>query len=586
MIRAFTTYLFFHIFLLVISPTGYSQSTFNIIREEIMIPTSDNVSLGAILYRPETAGKWPAIVYRTPYGIDDYDSYAEFPRKAAQRGYLVFLIDVRGRYRSEGVFEAYRNEKRDGYDVLEWISGHPNCNGKVGTYGGSYPGIVQWQAMSMSPPHLIAAAPEMTPISSHHFFYNGGAFSMPWLDWFVPYIFPDKRKKANDHSGTWDDETGSLEWRESDRKQWYQYRPLNEIPILKEYAPEFFDWLEHPDSSSWWDFVNIKEDFSDFIVPVYLLSGWYDSAYGVEGAWQAFDKIHKEEISDHVKKHSKLILGPWNHTSITTRKTKFGNIDFGPAAGLDYDALLLTWYDMVLKNLSPVISQEMVNIFVMGANRWRSFKKWPIEPIEEETFYLNGDFSLSNSAEQVATSASYTFNPKNTLWDKSYEKSYPYDQRVNEERQDVLVFSTPTLTEDTEVIGEIKAKLFVSSSARDTDFAITLSDVYPDGRSINLSGMDAGYLRMRYREDNGYQMLMESDKIYEIEIGKLYTANVFKKGHKIRLTITSSKTPHYDPNPNTGNEIASDTKLQSCINYIHFGGNTNSRILLPRFKGN
>ena len=148
----------------------HAQQMLNIERKEIQIPLSDGINLGSILYSPSDIGKYPAIVYRTPYGIEGYDSYAEFPRKAAHRGYLVFLVDVRGRYTSEGDFEAYKNEKQDGFDVIEWVANHPLCNGKVGTYGGSYPGIAQWQAMSKKPPHLVAAAPEMTPISSHHFF--------------------------------------------------------------------------------------------------------------------------------------------------------------------------------------------------------------------------------------------------------------------------------------------------------------------------------------------------------------------------------------------------------------------------------
>jgi putative CocE/NonD family hydrolase len=163
-----------------------AQHPFNVIREEVMIPMRDGVKLGAIVYRPEQTGKFPALVYRTPYGAADYDSYAELPRKAAKQGYMVFLVDVRGRYKSEGEFEAYRNEKQDGYDVIEWVGTNTFCNGKVGTYGGSYPGIVQWLALSQNPPHLVAAAPEMTPISSHHFMFYGGAFSHPWLDWFTP----------------------------------------------------------------------------------------------------------------------------------------------------------------------------------------------------------------------------------------------------------------------------------------------------------------------------------------------------------------------------------------------------------------
>ena len=562
----------------------HAQQMLNIERKEIQIPLSDGINLGSILYSPSDIGKYPAIVYRTPYGIEGYDSYAEFPRKAAHRGYLVFLVDVRGRYTSEGDFEAYKNEKQDGFDVIEWVANHPLCNGKVGTYGGSYPGIAQWQAMSKKPPHLVAAAPEMTPISSHHFFYSGGAFSMTWLDWFVPYIFPDKRKKAGDASGTWDDDIGANEWSTSDRKIWYKHRPLNTIPILKPYAPEFFDWLAHPDLSEWWDFVNMEKDFSDFVVPVFLLSGWYDSTYGVEGASRAIKKIHNEDVSADVKENSVLVLGPWNHTSITTRKTNFGEVEFGPAAGMDYDALLLNWFDLTMKEKSSDWDFKPVNVFVMGSNRWRSMETWPPKQTVENIWYLKDNNVLDTSPELKAAKENYTFDPNNPFWDKSYEKSFPYDQRENEARADVLTYTSAPMKEDMEILGEIKARLFVSSTALDTDFSFTISDIYPDGRSINLTGLDAGYLRMRYREGYTSQKLMKPGEVYEIELGNVYTGNVFKKGHRIRLSITSSKAPHYDPNPNTGTEIASESELKSCVNSIYFGGSTPSSIILPLFK--
>lgn len=574
--------------LFLISIGSQAQHPYNLVREDVMIPMRDGVKLGGILYRPAQAGKYPGIVYRTPYGVDDYDGYAEFPLKAAKQGYAVLLVDVRGRLRSEGEFEAYRNEKQDGYDVIEWMGTQPFCTGKVGTYGGSYPGIVQWLAMSQAPPHLAAAAPEMTPISSHHFFYYGGAFSHPWIDWFMPYIFADKRKRANDPSGPWDDEPATEEWEKSDRKKWYQYRPLADLPILKKYAPEYYAWLSHPEQSSWWDFVNVERDFGKMRNPAFLESGWYDAAYGPEGATRGFNKMKKEAATPEARDQTILILGPWNHTSLNTRKTKFGEVDFGPNAGMDYDAELLRFFDRHLKGVQQAAGLSRVNIFVMGVNEWRSENEWPLTRAVPTTYYLSGT-GASKTGTLVAKPGkdardTYVFDPANPFWDKSYEKSYPYDQRENESRPDVLVYTGDVLTEDLEVIGEIVAELFVSSGATDTDFSITLSDVYPDGRSINLHGLDAGYLRMRYRNGFEYQELMKAGDVYKIKIGQVYTANRFKKGHRIRLTITSSKAPHYDPNPNTGREIAKETNLIPARNTVYSGEKYLSRILLPVVK--
>lgn len=576
--------------LLLVAHILKAQHPLNLIREEVMIPMRDGVKLGAILYRPDQDGRFPAIVYRTPYGVDDYDSYAEFPLKAAKAGYLVYLVDVRGRLRSEGEFEAYRNEKKDGYDVIEWVARQSYCSGKVGTYGGSYPGIVQWQAMSEVPPHLAAAAPEMTPIGSHHFMYYGGAFSHPWIDWFTPYIIADKRKRANDTSGPWDDDDATREWMKSDRRQWYNYRPLIDLPLLKKYAPEYYEWLKHPDASPWWDFLNMEKDFSKFRNPVFLESGWYDAAYGPEGATRAYNKMKKEAATAIAKEETILMLGPWNHTSLNTRKTAFGEMNYGVNAGVDYDAELLRWFDFQLKGTERKTKLPAVSIFTMGENKWHSYPEWPLSNTNVTPFYLQLSGNDGHSGTLVTAfssgekSVSYKFDPNDPLWDKSYDKSYPYDQRPLESRRDVIVFTSEPLETDVEVTGEIVAELYVSSTAKDTDFSFTLCDVHPDGKSINLHGLDAGYLRMRYRNGFEKQELMKPGEVYKISIGQVYTSNLFKKGHRIRVYITSSKAPHYDPNPNTGTEIATEKNLMPATNTIHHSKHYPSKILLPVVK--
>lgn len=574
---------------LLLSPFLRGQHPLSIVREEVQIPMRDGVKLGAILYRPEAPGQYPTLVYRTPYGVDDYDAYAELPIKAARRGYLVFLVDVRGRLRSEGEFEAYRNEKQDGYDAIEWAAAHPHSNGKVGTYGGSYPGIVQWLAMSQSPPHLLAAAPEMTPVGSHHFMYFGGAFSHLWIDWFVPYILPDKRLRAQDPTGAWDDDLATEIWLASDREPWYEYRPMVDMPLLKAYAPEYYQWLTHPDASPWWDFLNVENDFEKFKNPTFLLSGWYDAAYGPEGATRGFLGMRKRAATPQARQQTKLILGPWNHTSLNSRKTRFGEVEFGANAGLDYDRELLNWYDEVLKGEAGKSQLPPVSLFVMGENTWRAEQEWPLTRAVPTSFYLRGpDKPDQQSGGRLSADRpgkekpdSYVFDPHFPVWDKSYEKSYPYDQRAIESRKDVLVYTSPVLETPVEVTGEIVVELYVSSTARDTDFAFTLCDVAPDGTSINLHGLDAGHLRMRYRNGMEKQELMQPGEVYKVTIGQAYTSNLFKAGHRIRLNLTSSMAPHYDPNPNTGNDIATETELVPARNSVYHDLIRPSRVILP-----
>ena len=264
------------------------------------------------------------------------------------------------------------------------------------------------------------------------------------------------------------------------------------------------------------------------------------------------------------------------------QKNIFGEISFGPAAGIDYDAWLLDWFNQVLKDKE---SEEIpsVQLFVMGENRWRSFESWP--ETNDIVLFLHRqdqtDGVLSKTLRPGITFSQYTFDPRDPFFDRYYEKSIPYDQRALEERKDVITFTSEILTEKITIAGEMKAELFVSSSATDTDFSITLCDVYPDGKSINLSTLDAGYLRMRYRNGLDKQEMMTAGKKYNIEIGKIYTANTFLPGHQIRLSITSSKFPHYDINTNTGLELASDTMMISAEQIIYHSEEFPSRLLLP-----
>jgi hypothetical protein len=560
----------------------------NVVREEVQIPMRDGVKLGATLFRPDRPGKYPALVYRTPYGKDNYNPYTGLPVAAVQRGYLGLLVDVRGRYTSEGKFRAYQNEKQDGYDVIEWIGTHPLCDGNVGTYGFSYPGIVQWLALSQQPPHLKAAIPGMTPIGSHHFFYVGGAFSFTWMDWFMDNIFPDLRKKAGDTSGPWEGDKAEKEW-DAVRRSYYDYRPLAGLPILKKYAPEYYDWLSHPDQSSWWDFATVENDFPKMKAPVLLISGWYDAAYGPIGATEGFRKMTQEGGSDTAKTHTRLILGPWNHTSPTIRKTNFGDVDFGSSAGLDAENEYLQFFDCELKGICNGAGPR-VSIFVMGENRWREEEEWPLSRALQTSYYLHstgnsgissvdGTLGVTPPAREPADN--YVFDPKDPVWDEHNDNSVPTDQRVIEGRMDVLVYTSIPLEQDLEVTGEVAAELYVSSSAKDTDFSITLCDVYPDGTSINLSGLDAGYLRMRYRNGFTKQELMTPGTVYKIRIGQLYTSNLFKKGHRIRLQITSSKAPLYDPNANTGAEIGTETRLFPAVQTVEHNKQYPSRLILP-----
>jgi uncharacterized protein len=556
------------------------QHPLNIVRESLYIPLRDGVRLYAIVYRPEREEKFPVIVYRTPYGAEKYDGYAEFPLKAAKQGYVVCIVDVRGRYKSDGVFEAYRNEKNDGYDVIEWAGKkYPYSNGKVGTYGGSYPGFVQWLAMSQSPPSLTAAAPDMTPIHSHQFFYVGGAFSFGWLEWFYTLILPNMRERAGDTTGTWETSTAAENW-QMEKEQWNLSRPLTGNPFMSRYVPYYDEWLLNPDRTSYWDFANAEKDFSAMPAPALIHTGWYDAVYGLLGATEGFSKIRTEPRDARTRERSRLIIGPWNHTTPGVRKTKFGSMENGRSAGLDFDRLLIGWFDAELKDVVQP-GTPPVSIFIMGENRWRYENEWPPRRAVATDFYLHERGVMDNELPAKEKPDQYMFDPRSPLCDSSYQKPFPYDQRGLETRSDVVVYTSGVLEEDLEVTGRITLEVFVSSTARDTDFSFTLCDVFPDGTSLNLASLESGYLRMRYRNGFTTQELMEPGSIYNARIDNYFTSNLFRKGHRIRVSITSSKFPHYDVNPNTGDVVATETKMVNATQRIYHDAKYPSRLILP-----
>lgn len=576
---------------------GQQEHHPNVVVERLVeLPMRDGVKLRATLYRPDAEGTFPTLVYRTPYGQESYAEEPVFPLKAAHRGYLVFLVDVRGRYTSDGDFEAYRNEKHDGHDTIEGAAAHPRSNGLVGSWGGSYPGIVQWLALSQDPPHYATAVPTMTPTSSHHFFFQGGAFNLTWFDWFVPLIVPDLRRRAGDDSGPWDEDEAYEQW-VPQRRDWYMVRPLVGPDLLRRYAPYYYVWLRHPDESEWWRFADVEADFERMRVPVQLVSGWYDNSYGTIGATRGFNGMRQRAGTAEARQKTKLMLGPWTHTSLYVDRTRFGDLEFGPNAGIDYDEFLLRWFDARLKGIDNGVDDEPpVRIFVMGENRWRHENEWPPARAETVPMYLHSDGAAATAGgdgrllraapgdPEVPPDAPhdrYVFDPADPIWDERFEDPGPHDQSDIEARDDILVFTSEPLAEDLEVTGAIFADLWVSVDRPDTDLAVMICDVWPDGTSYNLTGPESGYLRLRYREGYDRQVPLEPGTPTRVRIGNLFTSNLFRKGHRIRVQVTSSRAPHFDPNPNTGREIATETELVPATITLHHDPERPSRILLP-----
>lgn len=571
---------------------GASDHPNIVVDRNVAVPMRDGVVLRADIYRPTTDGRYPTLVYRTPYGKDGLLESGDEPTlsRAPHRGYAVVVEDVRGRYNSEGEFRPYEQEGRDGYDTVEWAAAQPWSNGRVGTFGLSYPGAVQWLLAMEAPPHLVSIFPAMTFDTGRHFFYFGGGFNHDWMRWIALYIAPDvRRRKALPGPRTPRD--AEREWNR-DKWQWEGFLPLRDLPVLKSVAPWYYDWLAHPDDGPYWDFADVSKAYSRITTPALNFSSWYDSNYGPLGASGNFNGVRERGATSIARRGQRLVLGPWIHGDPGESKMKVGDLNMGPSATLDYYGLILAWHDRWLKGIRNGVDEgPPVRIFVMGRNAWRDEEEWPLARARATAYYLRSRGGANTAAGDGRLSVEppgkderpdrYLYDPRHPLVLRNFEVMGPLDHAPQQARRDVLVYTTDVLQEDVEVTGPITVHLWASSSAKDTDFAVMLCDVHADGKAYNLAPMEAGFIRARYRESESAPRLLTPGEPVEFVIADMMTSNVFLKGHRIRLQVTSSRFPSFDRNPNTGDPFGTSARMVAARQTILHDAAHPSRLILP-----
>jgi len=348
------------VLILAASILAFAQGSTNsgtrfVLEKNVPVPMRDGVVLRADVIRPAEGGKFPVLLYRTPYGKEDEQrEYTTF-KHAAERGYAVVIQDVRGRYQSDGDFRPYENEGRDGYDTIEWSAGQPWSTGAVGTFGLSYPGAVQWLAAVQTPPHLKAMVPAMTFSTPQNFFYAGGTWDMSWIDWIWNDIAGDTRaKKSLPGPRTYEEALAT--WKEEGETM-LNTLPLSDLKPLQQVAPYYFDWLRHPPEDPWWDWSELRNKYSRTSAAVLNLSAWYDDNYGPEGATTNYAGLLKARAGEK-DAHTHLLVGPWVHGVDNTEKTRSGEREFGPTAAIDYDDVVLRWMDHYLKGVDNGVDRE------------------------------------------------------------------------------------------------------------------------------------------------------------------------------------------------------------------------------------
>lgn len=566
-------------------PLAWAADPYDVIIERnVQAKMRDGIVLRADIYRPKAEGKFPVLLQRTPYNKEGGD----FGLRGAAHGYVVIIQDVRGRYSSEGEWYPFRNESNDGYDTVEWAASLPYSNEKVGMFGGSYVGATQMLAAIAHPPHLAGICPDVTASNYHDgWTYQSGAFEQWFNESWTSGLAQDTlqrtvQKNTNALNGIWK-------------------LPLSGYPLFvpgvpasdstTALAPYFLDWLAHPNYDDYWKRWSIEEHFSDINFPSLTIAAWYDIFLG--GSLRNYIGL-KEHAGTEAARHGQRLLVVIGGHAGSGRK--IGDVDFGPTANLDVGDLILPWYDYLFKNVQNEFANgKPVKIFVMGKNEWRSEDDWPLHRAVNTKYFLHssgkantlrGDGTLATSAPRSETADQIVYDPANPAptiggplcCDSTHLAPGPRDQRPVEARSDVLVYSTAPLDRDVEVTGPVSLELYAKSSAVDTDFTGKVVDVWPNGFAQNLT---EGIIRARYRDSQEKPELMNPGQIYKLELDLWATSNVFRKGHILRLEISSSNFPRFDRNFNSGLDVAHAQDFVSATNAIYHDDQHPSALIVP-----
>lgn len=545
------------------------------------VPLRDGVSLSADVYLPLARGPFPTVVQWTPYE-STRDRFVGWGAWYASRGYAAVVLDVRGRYESGGDFTAYTRDGEDAYDSIEWIVGREWCNGRIGTWGRSYGAIVQWQLSRHAHPAVVCMAPHV--IMDDYYadcHYVGGAFQLA-LSLGAALIWSTSIGLV----------TGELAGRLALNDRVLRHLPLVDLDVqaIGREVECWRQWHAHPTYDPFWDAIRHRPE--EMTVPVFQQCGWYDAYAGATMRTYA-------GLAGRVPQ--KVLMGPWSHEEESTRV--IGGHDFGPAASRVIREDDLRWYDHWLRDLDTgVLDEPPISLFVMGANRWRHESEWPLPGTELMPWYLSsggranslvGDGVLRPDPPGPSEPADrYDYDPARpvptlggnnsilTMMQHAVEPvgPGPADQRPIERRDDVLCYTSAPLERELEVTGPVEAVLYAASSARDTDFVVRLSDVQPDGRALFLC---EGILRARHRNGLDVAELLEPEEVAEYRIRMYPTSNLFRRGHRIRLDVTSSSFPRFSRNLNTGEDVATGTRMEIARQRVLHTATYPSHVLLP-----
>ena len=552
---------------------------------DVRTPMRDGIELSADVWLPDGDMRSPLILIRTPYlksappAPDTQFEFSTLARYFAEKGYALAVQDVRGRGDSDGTYGYYFQEGQDGYDTIEWMATQPWCNGRVGTMGVSYQGTAQWLAASLNPSHLVCMATAAAPGDfMNELPYVGGAFLQNRL-WWANYV-----------SGRI--VQGSV--REDEWAAIFQHRPLlTADEAMGRKMPLYREWLKHPTLDGYWKRLLLtEEDYRRINIPILHITGWFDSSQaGVMRHWQGMAAHSPAAAAQY------LVVGPWEHAqTFFGGVLKVGELELTSDSTIDINRLHLEFFDRYLRQVTSDFTRPRAQLYMTGANEWRYYQSYPVADSSLRRLYLSsdgransmlGDGRLVESAPDEQAADHYVFDPRCPVpLDPVIPGAlYGVDRRPFEYRDDILVYSGRALEEPLEIIGRAWLELYAASDARDTDFTASLIDVYPDGRAVVLGSRVVGIIRARHRKSLEREELLTPGTVerYEIDLGHL--AHTFLSGHCIRVEISSSAAPMYNPNQNTGNPVATDTEWRNARQTIYHDARCPSALVLPVVAG-
>jgi putative CocE/NonD family hydrolase len=536
-----------------------SEASYAVKQElNVKVPMRDGVHLEAEIYRPDAPGRFPVLMLLRYFG--EGKKQADF---FAPRGYVVALVSCRGRFGSEGTWIPYCNEPQDGFDAQEWLGQQPWSNGRIGTFGISYNAFTQTMPAPLANAALKCLFPVEGQQTNFGHLYNDGVMQLN-----VVFEFGLHTKQG-------------AQGQKIFRYDSPHYRRLPLIAAVDDFpnVQHVKDWFKHCRYDDYWKSYGIKEKYPRIKVPAYFVTGWYDNL--CHEGWRNFVGFRDQGGSAECRMGTKIMVGPWAH-----------------GGSYEYPDLLerqLRWYDYWLKGVSNGIDKEPpIRIYVMGAERWRDENEWPLARTKFTKFYLasggranslRGDGVLQGSPPIGDSSPDrFVYDPENPVYTLGGQVSTQFevrgsrDRRPAQERADVLVYTSQPLADDLEVTGPVSVKLFAASSAPNTDFTATLSDVHPDGRAIHIC---EGIRGVTFRESLENPTLIEPGRIYEYTIDLWETSMVFKAGHRLRVDVSSSNFPRFARNQNTAQPFGTSAEVRKANQTIHHDEQHASHILLP-----